>query len=156
MQITLSSPACRKAAALLEAAAEGSLDPSLFLLCARCLYEAADFGPNYIHDIRVCYSFLSELDKKIKEVGERKADDITLHDLAFELVECLAVLARENTMDKGTQHALPMQAEVMDHFENCGEWTPRDGTLVSHYYYHLLPGSTAPGLGTTASSAAMA
>lgn len=145
MGITFSSPACRKAAALLEAAAEESLDPDLFRLCARCLYEAAEFAPSYIHGVSVCFPFLTEAAENIKNMCKMTQNDVELHDFVFELVECFAVIAREHVRNKGTQHILPAQVEVMRHFEDCGEWTPEDGTLITHYYYKLLPDAAMPG-----------
>lgn len=141
--IAISSPACRKAAALLEAASPGAPSPGLMSLCARCLYEAAEFGPGYVHSIRVCLPFLDEMKEKLDRLceGERCAPEL-LHDLAFELIECFAVIAKENALHKGTQPALPAQAEVMRFFEECGEWAPEDGTMVSHYYHTLLSDGT--------------
>lgn len=137
--VTMSSPACRKAAALLEAASPDAPSPRLMSLCAQCLHEAAEFGPSYIHGIQVCLPFLDEVKEKINLLcGSGSCAPDQLHDLAFELIECFAVIAKENTLHKGTQHALPAQAEVMRFFEDSGEWAPGDGTVVSHYYHTLL------------------
>ncbi len=141
--ITMSSPACRKAAALLDAASPDAPFPRLMSLCAKCLHEAAEFGPSYIHSIRVCLPFLDEVKEKIDLLcGAESCRPEALHDLAFELIECFAVIAKENTLTKGTQPALPAQAEVMRFFEESGEWAPDDGTMVSHYYHTLLAGDS--------------
>lgn len=140
MLITLSSPACRKAAALLESVSSKAPSPQLMSLAAKCLKEIAEFGPNYINNINVCLPFLTELKRHIHELcGGNQKQLSALHDLAFELVECFALIARENALAKVTQHKLPAQVEVMDFFENSGEWAHNDGTLVSDYYYRLIP-----------------
>lgn len=139
MEISLSSADCRKAAAILEAASQGSPSSQLMLLCARCLYEIAESGPRSIHNIHVGFPFLSEAERKIRTLcAAGSLPPELLYDLAFELVECFAVIAKENAMSKGARRVSPAQAEVMRYFEESGEWAPDDGTLVTQYYYLLI------------------
>lgn len=140
MKISLSSAECRNAAAILEAASQDSPSPQLMLLCARCLHEIAESGTDRIHDIHVGFPFLTEAERTIRKLcAASSLPPELLHDLAFELVECFAVIAKENTLVPGARRISPAQAEVMRYFEESGEWAPDDGTLVTQYYYLLLP-----------------
>lgn len=68
----------------------------------------------------------------------RRAELGGICELAFQLVEDLAVLMREKTLRKGGVHSLCEQ-RLMQYFESCGAWSCDDGTLVSEYYYLRLP-----------------
>lgn len=140
MEISLSSADCRKAAAILEAASQDSPSSQLMLLCARCLHEIAKSGPGCVHSIHVGFPFLTEAERTIRKLcAAGSLPPELLHDLAFELVECFAVIAKENALSTGARRISPAQAEVMRYFEESGEWAPDDGTLVTQYYYLLLP-----------------
>lgn len=146
MEITLSSADCRKAAVVLEAAFKTAPAPQLMQICAGCLYEIADSGPSYTPDIHVGLAFLSQAEKIIQALYTAdSASPELLHDLAFELVECFAVIAKENSLNGSARDATAAQAEVMRYFEESGEWSPNDGTLVTQYYYLRIPDAKLSG-----------
>lgn len=60
-------------------------------------------------------------------------------DLAFELVEDLAVLMREKSLRRGDEFSSPGEQRLMQYFETCGSWFWGDATLVTEYYYMHLP-----------------
>lgn len=57
----------------------------------------------------------------------------------FSLFECIAIFFRL----RQCRHVgcVPCQAEraLLRHFEQCGEWRPDDGTLVSEWYWRRIP-----------------
>ena len=66
-------------------------------------------------------------------------DSVNEDDL-FSLFECLVIFIR---IRQTTGHRMPLSAAeqtVLEYFETCGEWTARDDTVVSQWYWKLLPG----------------
>lgn len=140
MGIVLQGADCHKAAAILTNVAPEAPSPQLMRVCAGSLQEIADIGSDFTRSIYVALPFLVEADKKIHTLcAANTAYPRLVHDLAFELTECLAVLAKEDALRMGWQHVPIAQKTTMRHFENCGEWSADDGTLVTQYYHRLIP-----------------
>ena len=57
----------------------------------------------------------------------------------FSLFECLVIFIRMRQMASPGLTLSPGEQSVLDYFETCGEWSSRDDTLVSHWYWKRLP-----------------
>lgn len=62
-----------------------------------------------------------------------------LDDIVFALTEEMAVLMREYILRSGYECASLAEQGVFEFFETSGRWFLGDGTLVSEYYYVVLP-----------------
>ena len=129
---------CIKAAARLEAMFMEAPEPEILRLCGVFLRCIAD-DPDYASGFTVTAPFLQEAMAAIRDLCGDAADIGVMHDRAFALMECMAVIAREHTFRKGAQKTLAAQADLMRFFEKSGHWAEGDGTLVSEYYYSRIP-----------------
>jgi len=131
---------CNNAAARLKGFLAEAPEPQLMRLCAESLQEMAENLHWYNSDITVATPFWEELCKTVRDMCmDTESHSGVMHDMAFELIECLALISRESTLKQKTRPALPAQTDVMRYFEGCGHWTPGDGTLVTEYYYSRIP-----------------
>ncbi len=80
--------------------------------------------------------FLQELEETAKDVCKESCQD--MQAASFAMVESLALVMRETALRTGTP---PTQAEtaLLKYFEESGNWSPKDKTLVSDYYYREIP-----------------
>ena len=140
MEPTVASSDFSQAASLFKDSASEAPDPQLMMLCAQSLFEMAENMHAYIADLTVSTVFFEELRTSVWSVCQEKdASPVAMHDKAFGIMECLAVLSRESTLREENRSALPVQKDLMRYFEGCGHWTPGDGTLVTEYYYSRIP-----------------
>lgn len=75
--------------------------------------------------------FLRELDTYLSRPALDAED-------RFSLLECLIILVRAKALHAGAP-ITPEEISLQRHFEQSGEWRPDDGTLVSLWYWVLLP-----------------
>lgn len=103
-------------------------------------YRQADF---YGGNAQITAEFLAELACCLGELGEalRARDGGDVFDNCFQLVEIICVLLRETFLVTG--QASPVAMRLFDFFENSGQWTPADDTLVAELYYITLPAAYA-------------
>lgn len=140
MKFALQGPACHRAAVILTDVAPNAPSPQLMRICAGSLQEMADIGTEFTNGIYVGLPFLVEANQKIHTLcAANTAYPELMHDLAFELMECLAVLAKEDALRMRGQYVPIAQMETMRHFESSGEWSADDGALVTEYYHRLIP-----------------
>lgn len=143
MKNPVSNAELLKAAALFTHIAAETPDPKLVSLCAQGLTEMAENRQQYAACLEEAAPFWSELCETVRSVcAAANYSPATLYDKAFCLMECLAVITRENVLKSKAQTLLPAQADIMCYFEDCGHWAQGDGTLVSDYYYRRIPGAS--------------
>lgn len=136
---------CRAAAEVLSEAAERMPEQQRFALCAQCLELMAreDWRPgDYQPLVKPFIDEAGALLSAIAAMRGQTADEIG--DCCFELVECLAVIFRERALRRPDAQFQALEKLLLDYFEGCGHWRPDDATLVSHFYYTLLPSSLRP------------
>jgi len=144
MNISLASSDYTYAATRLKGAVDEAPDPQLMLLCAQSLHEMGENLHLYTSGLHISAPFFEELCETVLSVcRDSDIPVIVMHDKAFGLMECLAIIARESTLRQKLETALPAQADVMRYFEACGHWTPGDGTLVTEFYYSHIPKAAA-------------
>ena len=68
--------------------------------------------------------------------------DVIGEDELFSLFECLVIFIRMRQMANPTMQLSATEKHVLQYFETCGEWTDSDDTVVCHWYWKLLPGSS--------------
>jgi hypothetical protein len=135
---------CTCAATRLKDVVDEAPEPQLMLLCAQSLHEMGENLHLYTSGLHVSAPFFEELCETVLSVcQDSDIPVIAMHDKAFGLMECLAIIARESTLRQKLETALPVQADVMRYFEGCEHWTPGDGTLVSEIYYSRIPKAAA-------------
>lgn len=140
MDTTLASSDCMHAAARLKGVVDEAPEPQLMLLCAQGLHELAENLHWYTSGLTVSTPFFEELLETVQSVcQDEEVPVMVMHDKAFGLMECLAVIVRESSLRQKSEQTLPAQINVMRYFEGCGHWTPGDGTLVTEYYYSRIP-----------------
>ena len=137
---------CRGHLAII-ADARGSSE-NRFTVCARALYEIlaclADYDKNVVIARKFAEQLAADAEALLRVLAVREGEpgpDIAglLDELAFQMVEELAVIVREKTMRSEDEKARPGEAAVMDYFERRGFWFLGDQTLVTEYYYTGLP-----------------
>ncbi|MDL2266658.1 hypothetical protein LJC46_01550 [Desulfovibrio sp. OttesenSCG-928-G15] len=138
MNFRLEAENCSSAARIFVDAAASSRDPRLLLLCAGFLKDLALNQPAYLDQTRIAEPFFWELREELALTCKEKSGcHDTLHDHAFRILECAAILSRENSGRSG--HAREEQKNVMRYFENCGHWPCDDTSLACSFYYLLIP-----------------
>lgn len=65
-------------------------------------------------------------------------DAISVDEL-FSLFECLVIFIRMRQMANPHTALSTTEQQVLDYFENCGEWTACDDTMVCQWYWKRLP-----------------
>jgi|GEM_PF-968675 len=135
---------CAHVATRLKSVVDEAPEPQLMLLCAQGLHEMGENLHLYTSGLHVSAPFFEELCETVLSVcQDSDIPVIAMHDKAFGLMECLAIIARESTLRQKRETALPAQTNVMRYFEGCGHWTPGDGTLVTEFYYSRIPKAAA-------------
>lgn len=81
----------------------------------------------------------------VKEFMQMSRAVDTSSDACFSALECLALFFREKFL-RSKQSPAAAEASLLHHFEESGKWDALDGTLVSQWYWQLLPTRSAPGL----------
>lgn len=74
-------------------------------------------------------------------VGTVRSMD-TSEDACFALMECLVIFCREKRLRCNGSDS-PVEESLLRHFEESGKWNMTDGTLVSEWYWHVLPARCA-------------
>lgn len=133
------------AAALLKKHALRSSNPELANICSDGLADVGQYLDEYETAVRIATRFVHELHISVKSLIKFKNATVhKLEDAAFNLFEPIAVIMRETVLrNKGNPPPRPVQTEAMRSFEDSGQWLPEDPTLVSEYYYHIIPTSLA-------------
>ena len=144
MNSILSHSDCLHAAMLMETAGASAPDPELLGLCANTLRELAGEDRNSAAGLKLTMPFLLEANRILQLLCVNfTSQPQLLHDRAFALLECMAVITKERSLNKRKTKILPAQAALMRYFESSGQWSRDDGTLVSDYYYTKIPASLA-------------
>lgn len=132
---------------MLETAKDAGKEKSRFHACAhglRALLSCLDEYDNKVLVSSIFYesliSNIRELAKGIEECARRPGVNAKemAQDLAFQLVEDMAVLLREKYLRNGCEPS-PDELALMDYFETRGHWKFGDQTLVTEFYYIGLP-----------------
>lgn len=132
----LTTDLLERVSAFLNGAAAVVSDSYLFTLCARSLTEVASKMPEYFDGLARSGGFAQELANILRKVREHGPALDDLQGEVHALVECLAVIARENT-ELGRTADMPAQQELMRFFETCGMWEKESGLLACIAYYDL-------------------
>ncbi len=119
-----------------------------FSICAQglsaILTSLKDYDKNVVITHRFADSLAANAEAMVRELvfyeGELIIEPMgRLDELAFQMVEELAVIVREKTMRSGIEEYSAGERNVMDYFERRGFWFLGDETLVTEYYYTGLP-----------------
>lgn len=144
--MNITAETCRAAAAVLRKAAQQMPQQALFELCADCLdcmtvnegWARAEYQP-------LARPFIDEAAALLGTIASAGGKDPgQLGDLGFALLECLAVIFRERSLRGVEDDPEPLAVNLLSYFEGCGHWPADDTTLVSLFYYTLLPYSLRP------------
>ena len=114
--------------------AHASADPRQVLFCRSLRYlieHAEDFDRVVPEDDRFYREFTGFLEK-----------GFTSEEDCFSLFECMVILFRMCQCARGGETS-PLARDLLRYFEECGEWRPNDGTLVSEWYWRRIPGAAA-------------
>ena len=123
-------------------------DNNRFSVCARALFEIlaclSDYDKNVVISRKFVDSLAANAEAMLQVLSDstgKSAPELAgrLDELAFQMVEELAVIVREKTMRSGLESARPGEVAIMDYFERRGFWFLGDQTLVTEYYYTGLP-----------------
>ncbi|MDR2891549.1 MAG: hypothetical protein LBV80_00450 [Deltaproteobacteria bacterium] len=124
-----------------------------FSVCARGLSEILTSLDDYDKNVVIAHKFADSLAANAEAItqemifheGEPTDEAMGhLYELAFQMVEDLAVIVREKTMRSAVEVPSPGELDVMDYFERRGFWFLGDDTLVTEYYYTGLPIALIP------------
>lgn len=138
MNFCLPAESCLTAARLFENAAPSSREPLLLQLCAAFLTALAKDQQAMLRQTRIAEPFFWDLHEELALVCRQpQAQPDALYDSAFRMLECAAIISRENAGRSGC--ASEMQKNVMAHFENSGQWPADDPCLACSFYYLLIP-----------------
>lgn len=130
MTSILSHSDCLHAAMVMETAGASAPDPELIGLCANMLRELAGQDRPDTVNLKLTTPFLLEANTILQVLCmDLPSQPMLLHDKAFALLECMAVIAKERSLSKSKQQTLPAQMALMRYFESCGQWARDDGTL---------------------------
>lgn len=96
----------------------------------------------------VCFAeFLTEniehllLSLQEVESGFNEAAFYKINDAVFSLTEEVIILAREYSLRNGYANCSEDEKDLLAFFEKSGFWFLGDGTMVSEYYYVIIPTS---------------
>ncbi len=131
---------CLKAADCLMLLASQAREPRLMEVCSLGLREYAHQYYAYQSCVKTAAPFIQELAAEVSGLcpgGSHSPDGG--HDMAFVLVEALALIMREAVLRKGNHQPTSEQEAVMRYFEQSGHWRHGEGSLVTDYYYTRIP-----------------
>lgn len=108
-----------------------------------CIDGLREFVTNWDHfknNTVVAKRFLGELQTHLRDCRNCGGlPDQSLGDAELPIVECLAVIFREESLKQPTRQQPPAQASLLRFFEEEGEWRIGDGNLITDFYYFILP-----------------
>lgn len=83
------------------------------------------------------YDAMDIVPKHILQHTKDMIQELPHPDALFGLLEDLALITRGRTLFANEEDM--KEKKVLEHFENLGEWTLGDGTLISDWYWLRLP-----------------
>lgn len=103
-----------------------------------------DYSQHCVSSKRFLQCFCTNIYRLIEHsLGEKNVtaepSPSELDDTIFALVEEMAVLMREYLLRNGYESSSVTEQGIFEFFETSGYWFLGDGTLVSEYYYVVLP-----------------
>lgn len=112
-----------------------STDPTQLLFCG---------GLKYLIDNSAAFdACVEESNPFYQEFVKLLNTGLSGEEDCFSLFECLAIFFRLRQHTEADRPMSEIEKQVLQHFENCGEWQPQDNTLVSLWYWWRIPSLAA-------------
>ncbi len=131
----------------------GERHGALFRICAGAMRILAGHAEEYDREINDSRGFVKHFQETIQDMvsflkgsGSFAPDPDVAYEKAFVLVEELAVFMREKHLRSACGSENKVCRKLLDFFESSGHWRPGDGTMVTEYYYVVLPVAAMSGL----------